>query len=86
MVADHILGPYAPLNGTGLVAANPASEPYQAYSWLVTGSLDVVSFVDLWGMQGRTRVSHPETLQTQFGGTPAPIFRLTLDVDSTRIV
>jgi levansucrase len=86
MVADRIWGPYRPLNGTGLVAANPDCEPFQGYSWLVTGSLEVVSFVDLWGMEGRNRDSHPETLSTQFGGTPAPIFRITLNGDETRIV
>ncbi|UVO53493.1 glycoside hydrolase family 68 protein [Sphingomonas sp. SUN039] len=86
MVADNILGPYRPLNGTGLVAANPVAEPFQGYSWLVTKSLDVVSFIDLWGMKGRTRDSHPETLATQFGGTPAPVFTLALNGDETRVV
>jgi levansucrase len=86
MVADSIFGPYRPLNGTGLVAANPAAEPFQGYSWLVTGALEVVSFVDLWGMNGRTRALHPETVQTQFGGTPAPLFRLELDRETSRIV
>ena len=84
--SDHICGPYRPLNGTGLVAANPRAEPFQGYSWLVTGSLDVVSFIDLWGMMGRSRDSHPETLATQFGGTPAPVFRLRLDGDHTAIL
>ena len=86
MVADNIGGPYRPLNGTSLVAANPRAEPFQCYSWLVTGSLDVVSFVDLWGMQGRTRDTHPETLATQFGGTPAPVFRIALDGERTSLV
>lgn len=86
MVANHICGPYRPLNGTGLVAANPSAEPFQGYSWLVTGSLEVVSFIDLWGMGGRTRDTHPETLATQFGGTPAPMFRIALDGDRTEIV
>jgi levansucrase len=86
MVADNIFGPYRPLNGTGLVAANPAAEPFQGYSWLVTGALEVVSFVDLWGMKGRTRATHPETAQTQFGGTPAPLFKIELHGNNTRIV
>lgn len=86
MVADQIGGPYRPLNGTGLVAANPRAEPFQGYSWLVTGSLEVVSFIDLWGMAGRTRDTHPETLATQFGGAPAPVFRIALGGDRTRIV
>ena len=86
MVAESIDGPYRRLNGTGLVAANPAAEPYQGYSWLVTASLEVVSFIDLWGMKGRTRATHPETLATQFGGTPALVLRIALDGDRTSIL
>lgn len=86
MVADRIEGPYRPLNGTGLVAANPAAEPMQSYSWLVQGSLDVVSFIDLWGMEGRKAADVPGLARTQFGGTPAPIFRISLEGDRTTIV
>lgn len=68
MVADRLAGPYAPLNGTGLVAANPAAAPAQAYSWLVLDDLRVTSFVDQMG-PGRAG----------FGGTPAPEFRLGLE-------
>ncbi|HEX8555965.1 MAG TPA: glycoside hydrolase family 68 protein, partial [Sphingomonas sp.] len=35
MVADRIAGPWIPLNGSGLVLANPPHAPFQAYSWLV---------------------------------------------------
>ncbi len=86
MVADCVEGPYRPLNGTGLVAANPVAEPTQTYSWLVLGSLEVVSFIDLWDMRGRTRQEQPDLAISQFGGTPAPWFRLALDRDRTRIV
>jgi levansucrase len=79
MVAPALLGPYTPLNGTGLVAANPESEPLQAYSWWVLDSLEVISFVDHWGLQGRRFEDHPELLRSQFGGTPAPRFSLQLD-------
>jgi levansucrase len=84
-VADDVRGPYRMLNGTGLVAANPAHEPFQCYSWLVTGDLSVASFVDYWGMTGRTIESHPELVRTQFGGTPAPRFSIWLDGDRAGI-
>ncbi len=76
MVADSLRGPWRPVNGDGLVAANPASEPTQGYSWWVTGEGQVWSFIDHWGMQGRSFESHPELLRGQFGGTPAPVFTL----------
>ena len=86
MVADRIDGPYAPLNGTGLVAANPAAEPFQGYSWLVLDTLEVISFIDLWGMKGH-RVEHePSLARSQFGGTPAPNFRIALEGDRATIV
>jgi levansucrase len=84
-VADSILGPYTMLNGTGLVAANPAREPFQTYSWLVLDGLQVTSFVDYWNMQGRTVATHPETRRAQFGGTPAPFFGIELDGASSRL-
>jgi levansucrase len=78
-VADSFTGEWQPINGNGLVVANPASEPTQSYSWWVTGEGEVWSFIDHWGMQGRTFASHPELLRSQFGGTPAPRFRLAFD-------
>ena len=68
MVADHLLGRYEPLNGTGLVLANPAVAPAQAYSWLVLDDLRVTSFIDQIG-SGRAG----------FGGSPAPELRLSVD-------
>jgi levansucrase len=85
-VADTLRGPYRALNGTGLVAANPASEPTQGYSWLVLDTLEVVSFVDYWGMGGRKLTDHPDLVRSHFGGTAAPLFRIALDGDNTRIV
>jgi levansucrase len=73
MVAPSVLGPYAPLNGTGLVAANPESAPGQAYSWLVLDDLRVASFID-----------SPD--DKNFVGTPAPMFSLKLDGDKTELV
>lgn len=66
MVADSMAGPWQPLNGTGLVLANPAERPLQTYSWFVDADLRVSSFVDLLP-DGR------------FGGVPAPLLRLELE-------
>ena len=82
MVAERLTGPYRPVNGTGLVAANPAAEPTQGYSWWVTGEGAVWSFIDHWGMQGRSFDQHPELLRSQFGGTPAPVFQLDFNGDT----
>ncbi len=84
MVADTMAGPWRPLNGSGLVAGNPAAEPFQAYCWWVTGELDVISFVDFWGLAGAA----PDTAERRrahFGGTAAPWFRLALDGDRALI-
>lgn len=83
--ADHLPGPWTPVNGSGLVAANPAREPTQAYSWWVDGDGDVFAFVNHWGMAGRRFDTHPETLRGQFGGTPAPTFRLAFDGDRVKL-
>lgn len=79
MFAEALSGPWQPVNGNGLVAGNPAREPTQGYSWWVTGEGEVWSFVDHWGMQGRSFEDHPELLRKQFGGTPGPVFRLAFD-------
>jgi levansucrase len=76
MVADNLEGPWRPVNGNGLVAANPSTEPTQGYSWWVKGEGEVWSFIDHWGMAGRNFADHPELLRSQFGGTPAPCFTL----------
>ncbi len=46
MAAERFTGPYSPLNGSGLVLANPSGSPAQSYSWLVTDTFDVFSFLD----------------------------------------
>lgn len=71
MVADRLLGPYRPLNGTGLVLANPAAAPAQAYSWLVLDDLRISSFIDAIGQGGG------------FAGAPAEEGRLFVDADRT---
>jgi len=68
MVADSMAGQWRPLNGSGLVLANPADRPLQTYSWFVDASLTVCSFVDVL----------PDG---SFGGVPAPLLQLELDGD-----
>lgn len=72
MVSERLVGGWQPLNGTGLVFANPPEAPAQAYSWLVLPDLTVVSFVDDWGPKDGFR-------PRRFGGTFAPELRLALD-------
>ncbi len=87
MVAEDMAGPWRPVNGTGLIAANLSQAPSQAYCWWVTGEGDVLSFVDYPGLgpadmavladaAGRRRV---------FGGVPAPFFRLAFAGDRVTI-
>ncbi len=86
MVSDTLFGPYRPLNGTGLVAPNPAAEPLQTYSWWITDALDVIGFVDLWGLNGRSVDADPSLVAQHFGGVPAPCFRIALSGDRAQIV
>lgn len=75
MVSDRIDGGWRPLNGTGLVFANPDAAPKQAYSWLVLPDLQVTSFIDAWGSDGS------DANARRFGATFAPMLRLRLQVD-----
>lgn len=85
MVADHLLGEYRPLNGTGLVLANPRSEPHQTYSWFVDASLQVCSFVDFHGLKGAGIPTDPAAANAAFGGVPAPLLRLAIDGDQCQL-
>jgi levansucrase len=76
MVADTLAGPWRPINGSGLVFANPQETPAQSYSWMVLPDLRVTSFVDNWG--GGT--------ERRFGGAFAPFVQLWLDGDSAGVV
>jgi levansucrase len=86
MVAPSLTGPYEPLNGTGLVIANPTVEPRQAYCWQVLDTLEVVSFVDHWGLQGRDIFAEPGLQREQFGGTIAPMLKIAIDGTKTRLL
>lgn len=81
-VAPGFAGPWTPVNGSGLIAANPDAEPTQGYSWWVTGEGAVWSFIDHWGIAGRRFEDFPDLLRSQFGGTPAPVFHLRFDGES----
>lgn len=70
MTADTLLGGYMPFNGTGLVLANPAEAPDQAYSWFVTDTLEAVAFADSLGPGPRP--SDAAASRRRFGGTLAP--------------
>jgi levansucrase len=78
MVADSMAGPWQPVNGTGLVAANPDSAPQQAYSWWVTSELQVYGFADLLGPTAARPVDDPKWRRDHFAGVPAPVFQLSL--------
>lgn len=86
MVADSLFGDYRPLNGTGLVLANPPEEPSQTYSWHVTKELLVSSFVDHWGLNGRSLHNNPQLVSESFGGTPAPFMTIKLDGDEAELL
>lgn len=73
MVAESLDGDWTPLNGSGLVFANPADAPRQAYSWLVLPDLSVISFIDDWGRGA------DDAGARRFGATFAPVLHLTLD-------
>lgn len=76
MVADNVLGPWRPVNGSGLVASNPAEAPIQAYCWWVTGEGEVLSFADYPGILGTVPSLDPAARRAAFGGTAAPCFML----------
>ncbi len=85
MVADSLFGEYRPLNGSGLVLANPAAEPFQTYSWFVSADLVVSSFVDFWGLEGAVIPQQPDAASARFGGVPAPLLQLEIEGDNCRL-
>jgi len=86
MVADAMAGPWRPLNGTGLVAANPEDAPFQTYSWWVTADLAVHGFVDYPGVTRNGVIDDVAWRRAHFGGVPAPVFRLALAGDAAVVV
>lgn len=88
-VSDTLTGGYEPLNGSGLVMANPPENPYQAYSWLVLPNLNVVGFAhfgDLGNMSiGDVGNQDPEFQFSHFGGTLAPTVKISINGSTTKI-
>jgi len=73
--SGDLRGMWTPLNGHGLVAANPADSAAQVYSFLVLPDGKVMSYLNiLWGFDTR-----PEYADLEFFGAPAPMFQLSFD-------
>ncbi|MDJ0278745.1 glycoside hydrolase family 68 protein [Sphingomonas sp. 2R-10] len=85
MVADSMNGPWRPVNGSGLVAGNPAAEPTQAYCWWVTGEGQVLAFIDYAGLEGEDATADVSLRRARFGGTAAPFFQLDFAGDRVTI-
>ncbi|QYR22378.1 glycoside hydrolase family 68 protein [Paenibacillus sp. sptzw28] len=68
---------YKPMNDSGLVIANPASKPYQAYSWMVLPNQQVISFIN---------EPKDENGNVQFGGTFAATLKISLNGDKSAVV
>ncbi|MGC5328340.1 glycoside hydrolase family 68 protein [Brevibacillus sp. SYSU BS000544] len=88
-VSDTLIGGYKPLNGSGLVLANPPENPYQAYSWMVLPNLNVVGFAHFGGLGNLTigdiGNQTPEYQFSHFGGTLAPTVKLSIKGDLTEL-
>ncbi|MCR6097522.1 glycoside hydrolase family 68 protein [Salipaludibacillus agaradhaerens] len=86
-VSDTLFGGYEPLNGSGLVLANPPENPYQAYSWLVLPDLKVIAFAQFGDLNGMdiNEIGHkdPEFQFEHWGGTMAPTLEIGIDGDRT---
>lgn len=79
MVANSLAGPWRPINGSGLVFANPPQAPFQSYSWFVLPDLTVQSFADMVGLI-EPPVDAAEA-RAHFGGMPSPELTLRLEGD-----
>ncbi len=91
-VADSFRGPYRPLNGSGLVLTNPATAPFQAYSWMAFRHREEVlvqSFANYHDFDGRSLDEiadlSPAEQRRRFGGTLSSTVRLAIDGDRTRV-
>jgi levansucrase len=73
-------GPFTPLNGTGLVLANPDHAPAAHYAWQVLSDGRVVSFTN-YPSPARGSLS----ADAAFGGTIAPFAQLLLRGGETQI-
>jgi levansucrase len=72
---------WKPLNGHGLVAANPVDAAEQTYSYLVLPDGKVTSYLNiLWGF-----CSRPEYADRDFFSTRGPMFQLASGGDTVVI-
>ncbi|MFD1600836.1 glycoside hydrolase family 68 protein [Halobellus rarus] len=93
-VADSLQGDYEPLNGSGLVLANPADQPFQTYSWMPVpyddNQIAVLSYYNYHDLGDDTLTGvgnlPREDQMAKFGGTFAPTLVVELDGASTEIV
>ena len=91
-VADSLRGEYEPLNGSGLVVTNPATVPYQAYSWIAFPHREEILVGSFYNyreyagesLDGIADLSEAEQ-RRRFGGTLSPTIRVAIDGDRTRI-
>lgn len=84
MFAPALRGPWRPLNGSGLVAANPPGARSQSYSWSITGTDEVWSFIDRHEAAPPFAGQGPQSVP--FAGTLAPAFQLRFEGDRVQIV
>jgi levansucrase len=84
MAAETLAGPWTPLNGSGLVFANPVEAPHQAYSWLVLPDLTVQGFADMVALPRSPAT--PAEARDHFGGAPTPPLRLWIEGDRAGLV
>ncbi|MEW9673221.1 glycoside hydrolase family 68 protein [Ammoniphilus sp. 3BR4] len=88
--SESLIGGYKPLNGSGLVIANPKDNPYQAYSWMVMSNGTVISFVNYVNVEGKSiheiGEQSPDYEREHFGGMLAPSLKLSITGDQTKIV
>jgi len=93
-VAESLRGDYEPLNGSGLVLANPEDQPFQTYSWMPVPYDDthiaVLSYYNYHDLDGTTLTGVGDLTrakkQAKFGGTFAPTVVVELDGSSTELV
>lgn len=87
-VGNSLRGDYTPLNG-GLVLNNPASQPFQSYSYDTLPSGIVTSFIDVPGIGnqdiGVVSKLPPEEQFRVFGGTLGQSLKIELNGASSRI-
>jgi levansucrase len=86
MVGPSMFGPFEPMNGSSLVLTNPPEESRQAYAWQVVPNLEIVSFVDYWGLMGREPKQDGRVKEAQFGGSIAPSSFIELSGATSRVI